>query len=374
MHRVLKIFLVTVACAIIAEIGFMAWQMDTPYSYLYKSEILKTSTVSSESCQFKSFVKENNVTVHYYSKSLENLKSVYGSCSSLNSSGTIIIKHQIDETFKLLLDPDYIFKKNGLSRTNSKAKLKCSVSLFDKKMKSADLLGNLHLAHKHFASNEMQVNESRKFEFTGLANGFYLIECWFVKNSFSLSKLVYNEVVTILPKNMTKLIDANQATRQHTEKLRRSLKRSKRNNEMLALAEYEECDSLPGGELPDKMNVLILGIDSVSYPYLKRAFPLTHAYLAKELEGSLLFENLNIVGMNTYPNMLPMLSGVVKEENDELGIADETLYFTQVLEQSSYHDVYPFVWYDYERLGYLTMYHEDTPSATIFCTRQKGFR
>ena len=41
---------------------------------------------------------------------------------------------------------------------------------------------------------------------------------------------------------------------------------------------------------------------------------------------------------------------------------------------STFHDHFPFIWNDYENLGYVTMYQEDDPSIAIFNYYKNGFR
>ena len=74
-------------------------------------------------------------------------------------------------------------------------------------------------------------------------------------------------------------------------------------NEPLAVnAEFKRCESsLVYNEKEEKMNVLILGLDSVSSSQFRRIFPRTFKHL--NATGTI-FDSLNSVGSNTYPNML----------------------------------------------------------------------
>jgi hypothetical protein len=244
--------------------------------------------------------------------------------------------------------------------------------LFDKYMNIGDDLENLD--YKFISSVEMNLNESRVLEISVYSSGFYFMECWLEKYN-APSEFVYKEVFSILPRNMKQLIVANRKSRIKTDKLRRKYeKKDAHHKKMLTSADYEECDRIEGGELPEKMNVLIMVLDSVSYPFLKRSFPLTYDYLTIELNNNLMFESLNIVGENTYPNMVPMLTGLLQEANEELDIKDETEFFQNTLNESTHHDLFPFIWFDYERLGYLTAYQEDKPIWGTFRFMKEGFR
>jgi hypothetical protein len=69
--------------------------------------------------------------------------------------------------------------------------------------------------------------------------------------------------------------------------------------------------------------MMIIALDSVSYPNLQRAFSLTFKYLSEELENNIIFENLNVQGQNTYAANLAMRGGIIKEPNPEVDVLDE---------------------------------------------------
>ena len=109
------------------------------------------------------------------------------------------------------------------------------------------------------------------------------------------------------------------------------------------------------------MNVLVLGIDSLSYPHLKRSFPRFFKYLSQELSENIFFENLNKVGENTFPNLLAMFAGVKVEPSAEMNVsqADIQAYYAWDANLTN-HDLVPFIWHSYARdLDYLTMYNEE---------------
>src|SRR5690606_39158952 len=103
-------------------------------------------------------------------------------------------------------------------------------------------------------------------------------------------------------------------------------------------------------------------------------FPVTFKYLNEELANNVVLDRLNSVGDNSYPNILPLLSGVANERIDELNIADETEFFAKTLNQSTYHDMFPFIWTEYEKEGYATLYNEDWGWLSTFVYMKRGFR
>ncbi len=118
----------------------------------------------------------------------------------------------------------------------------------------------------------------------------------------------------------------------------------------------------------NKMNVLIIGLDSVSFPHLKRIFPQTYKYLSRDLANNLIFENLHILGENTFPNLVALFAGLIREENVDLGVRDETLFFSDILKQGTHHDLYPFVWDD---LGLYENYLQKTLHNFFFETENQ---
>jgi hypothetical protein len=364
-----RVFIRLLACSMLANIVvYVCWR---------KWTVSFEQPKPSKTCLMNTFVHDNDETMFYIDRSQGRWGKKYAMCSAgyLTSHEVIKVEYlkTAEESYLIQLDPDYIFKREKLNSNDIDSSLKCDLQLFDKRMNAGDYLD--YLTYANVSSVEVRLSEIRFLEFKVAKSGFYFIECWLLTADAS-NKSVFTEVLSILPQNMRHLMDANRPSRHRTERLKRKKlkKLSDKNSETLISADYEKCDKIEGGELPDKMSVLIIVLDSVSYPFLKRSFPLTYKYLVDDLENNLMFENLNIVGENTYPNMIPMLTGVLKETNDELGIKDETPFFRNTLKCSTYHDLYPFVWYDYERLGYLTVYQEDKPEHSTFRYLKKGFR
>lgn len=110
-----------------------------------------------------------------------------------------------------------------------------------------------------------------------------------------------------------------------------------------------------------KLNVLIVGIDSVSRLNIRRMMPQTYGYLKRnnwiELNG------YTKIADNTFPNLMAILSG--REMRD--------------IRQSCYHsnknkvDDCPFIWKEFSDLGYITAYAEDTPNISTFNYLKTGF-
>jgi hypothetical protein len=315
MVRLVRLIFRFTALSIIANILLYIWWISFDF---FPS---KANKASDKHCLMNSFVHGNKETMLYVKNSIQSLGKKYANCSAgnLSSAEAIKIKYPqyMNESYVILLDSGYIIKIFMLDPGEKDSSVKCILDLFDKKMNAGDHLQNL--VYKDTSVTEIRLDERKVTEIVVNSSGFYSIQCWL--QSAELKQIsVFKEVFLILPHNMQRLIYANRPSRQVTEQLRREkLKKPSTNKELLAYADCDECDIVDGGELSDKMSVLVIVLDSVSYPFLKRSFPLTYKYLIDELENNLMFENLNIVGENTYPNMLALLTGVLKETNDELG-------------------------------------------------------
>lgn len=241
-------------------------------------------------------------------------------------------------------------------------------------------------------NKQLNVSERRfnltdpKIQFVSLSNysmeikldkpGFYYVEC---TNWTNNSDIVYAEVVAYLPTNMTVMAELTRKSRElRNEYIARKIDEHERptpTNPMLSDSTYESCDNLSDDQTKfQKMNVLIIVIDSVSLAQFRRAFPQTYEYVTQQLEDNILFENVGVNGENTYPNMLPLLAGVVKEPNWELNMYDETSHYKSLEQNTTFHDLYPFVWKRYESIGYLTSFLEDSPTFSTFNFVKDGFR
>ncbi|OWF43798.1 uncharacterized protein LOC110459247 [Mizuhopecten yessoensis] len=110
-----------------------------------------------------------------------------------------------------------------------------------------------------------------------------------------------------------------------------------------------------------QFNVLLFGIDSLSRTGALRKIPKAMKYLEEDLEG-ITFKGYTKVGGNTFPNVVPLLTG--KHANkDELGPAWGQYYY----------DKYPLIQYNYSKAGYVTFFAEDWPYFSTFNYLSHGF-
>lgn len=110
------------------------------------------------------------------------------------------------------------------------------------------------------------------------------------------------------------------------------------------------------------MNVIILGIDSMSRLNMHRELPLTMQALKSV--GAVPLLGYNKVADNTFPNLMPLLTGL-----GELELRDGCPWPgpDHVL------DACPFIWKQYATNGFRTVYAEDCAWMSTFNYAKLGF-
>lgn len=125
---------------------------------------------------------------------------------------------------------------------------------------------------------------------------------------------------------------------------------------------YGGKSTSPPSDRHDRPSVLVFGLDSISRLSMMRLLPKTYAFLTDVL-GSVVFRGMNKVGDNTFPNLVALLTGM--EAYTQLkhpGTKGETF------------DDVQFIWDDFKRGGYLTLFAEDFPEYGVFNYLARGFR
>lgn len=110
-----------------------------------------------------------------------------------------------------------------------------------------------------------------------------------------------------------------------------------------------------------RLSVLVVGLDAVSRLNLHRQMPSIVHYL-KEI-GGVELRGYNKVGDNTFPNLMPVLTGKFEEE----------LRKTCWPKISDRLDKCHFIWEDYKNRSYVTAYGEDSSWMGLFNYGRKGF-
>lgn len=111
----------------------------------------------------------------------------------------------------------------------------------------------------------------------------------------------------------------------------------------------------------DKLSVMIIGMDSVSRLMFHRSLVKSRRVL--EALGAIEFLGYNRVGENTFPCLIPLLTG---KSSKELNAACQS--------DSDVMDECDFIWDVFSSQGYVTAYVEDYDDITTFNCGRKGFR
>ncbi|XP_016991242.2 uncharacterized protein LOC108053164 [Drosophila rhopaloa] len=111
----------------------------------------------------------------------------------------------------------------------------------------------------------------------------------------------------------------------------------------------------------DRLSVMILGIDSISHMHYLRYFNQVADFIEHLPHTE--FWGYNRIGRNTYPNLIPLLTGL---SNDEM---ERTCY-----DGRPNFDKCHFLWDDFKKAGYTTVFGEDTDVFGLFIYRKKGFK
>ena len=109
------------------------------------------------------------------------------------------------------------------------------------------------------------------------------------------------------------------------------------------------------------LNVQMIGVDSVSRLNFMRQMPRTRSFLLNEL-GAVEMLGFNKVADNTFVNIVPMMTGQFVEE----------LPWNESMVDAPFDD-YGFIWKNFSRAGYRTLYAEDAPKIAIFVYQKEGF-
>ncbi|VDK68396.1 unnamed protein product [Onchocerca ochengi] len=113
------------------------------------------------------------------------------------------------------------------------------------------------------------------------------------------------------------------------------------------------------------LDVYFIGFDSLSQMSFRRKLPKTVKFIEEELDAVVL-NGYNIVGDGTPQAFIPILTGQTEEELP--------LTRKRFAEASYVDEVYPFVWKNFSKAGYVTLYAEDSARIGTFTYRLKGFK
>ncbi|XP_061396154.1 uncharacterized protein LOC133331798 [Musca vetustissima] len=114
------------------------------------------------------------------------------------------------------------------------------------------------------------------------------------------------------------------------------------------------------------ISVMMLGIDSVSHLNFLRQMHSSASYIHRKL-NYIEFWGYNKVGDNTYPNLIPTLTGFDAEELDLSCLGPPKGHL-------SVYDKCSLIWKRFKAAGFKTIYGEDVGYLSLFNRQQSGFK
>ncbi|XP_028966419.1 uncharacterized protein LOC100906835, partial [Galendromus occidentalis] len=112
----------------------------------------------------------------------------------------------------------------------------------------------------------------------------------------------------------------------------------------------------------DRTNVLVLGVDSVSYLNAYRHLRNSLAYVRTELQAVELRGYVK-VGDNSFPNQNPLIDGM--NETEAMGYSDRG-FFDRIVDRM--------IWSEFMDVGYRSLFLEESPSFGLYHYHLKGFK
>lgn len=116
-----------------------------------------------------------------------------------------------------------------------------------------------------------------------------------------------------------------------------------------------------GFETDNNLSVIYVGLDSVSRSHALRSLPKSYKYLTESLDAYD-FRGYMKVGLNSFPNQIPLLTG---EEH-------YTFHMENIVK--SYLDGMPFIWKEPSTKHHVTLHAEDRPDISTMNYLKSGFR
>lgn len=243
-------------------------------------------------CNLPKLIYNNSMALKYLHENRISLKKTFDSCKLKNFYEIYEISDYLvmnDTSFKKNLPGNYsIYYKIKLKKYEFNQKfnlknltnVKCTLNRFDKLINVSETQSKLE------KYETFEFKQEFDYELYLPKHGFYSISC--ILSGLVMNTKIYEDVISILPRNMKVLTDERKKYIPYETKFKTLINGT---NDSINLTN-EKIQN----KFSKKMNVLLLGFDSISKNHFKRIFPLTYSYLKSELAGNVLLENFNSVG------------------------------------------------------------------------------
>ncbi|CAD5110626.1 DgyrCDS11 [Dimorphilus gyrociliatus] len=119
----------------------------------------------------------------------------------------------------------------------------------------------------------------------------------------------------------------------------------------------------------DKLNVLIVGMDSTSRGNFVRHMPKLRSFLKDEMKA-VEMKRFNKVQKNTVVNIMPLMTGSYLREIERKFVNESSPFSRRFYDD----EIDNFIWKEYSKLGYFTLMAEDAYYMATFNYLTRGFR
>ncbi|XP_063430259.1 uncharacterized protein LOC134712542 [Mytilus trossulus] len=257
--------------------------------------------------------------------------------------------------------------ENGIVKLN-KTVLKTSTD--NAKIEKCEYLAIERVHDDYFTYTEPVVKEKHPFDMI-IQHDFIQVKCNLFNPEEEAAKIRVNKTTARTSSDLSEVTDIEEWYRQDSPFLYQEDGMGKEENfdfDQFIVQIYPKPEVLKRkSSVPSDpgtgLNVLIIGLDSLSHLSFQRLLPLTYNFFRDELDFTIL-NGYNILGDGTTANVIPLLTGKTEMELPEV---------RKHMFESGYVDKYPFIWKEFEKHGYATVYAEDEPSIGTFNLRLNGF-
>ena len=239
-------------------------------------------------CEMPSIDFKDQISMNFLKENYKKISETFKSCDYEPYQDLVSIKYLDDNKSLVELNKKSLFELNSSGP-------KCFIQQFDKEMNQSEnnpvrLFGDLKTFDTNYA---IELNEI----------GFFYIYCSNLRDNNSK---IYDNVITVFPKNMNKFIEERLKYKKSVDDFKTNLKISILNTTFYDHDLIKCCKKIDSTEnVGEKMNVLIFGLDSLSFNHFRRVLPLTFNYLNNDLGNeNIVYEKFNSVGQSTHPNIV----------------------------------------------------------------------
>lgn len=191
---------------------------------------------------------------------------------------------------------------------------------------------------------------------------FLMVECWSKNNE---ENIIYKDFHFFVSENKSSNMSSGSTNKNDLPSVEEDSRGSPiTNNSNVYRAKF---DNHTTNNSENRLSVMILGMDSVSHLNFLRQMRSSASYIHNKL-NNIEFWGYNKVGDNTYPNLMPVLTGFDEDEVAISCLGPPAKFANTVYDNCS------LIWKRYKEAGFKTVYAEDVGALSLFNWRHSGFK